>query len=640
MRRAERIFISGAGGVIGKEMLIKIAAYPELQVLAADKKSEPESLASNIEYWQGDLNDMTINELRGFAPTVFIHLAATNEDLSGSLDFWDDNFDNNLKLSHHLIGLIKQLPSLKRIVFASSYQIYNQDLYKFKSPQNKPHRLSESTSIQPISLIGLAKLTQEKELDAVSHFYRDSFNSLSVRIFAGYGPGSLDIISRWVRELLLGEEITVCAPESIFDFIYAKDSAEGLLKLALQSDCAGVINLGSGQSRRVSDVVATLQDYFPDMNARFIECDALFEASEADVSRLATEVDWVPEYSLKRAIGEIIAYEKSKPNLNSKIETLNVLITSSAKKTPLIRAIRGVCKTLDPGIKVIAGDTNKHVVSRYVADHFWEMPIAEDSNLEQIINYCHQAQIGLIVPTRDGELEFWARHKDEFAHQGINVMISSFKTIQICLDKVKFYEFAKEFGFNTIYTTSDLSSLTSEGLFVVKERYGSGALNIGIRLDFEEAAQYSHKLMNPIFQPLIVGKEISADVWIFPDAFESIVLRFRTVVVGGESQVTQIFRNTIIEESLLNLAKKLEIVGAAVIQAIIDEHGIAHIIECNPRIGGASTASNAAGSNVFRKMIRHYLLGESIGPIGKFERIHEILQVRTAVDEYFYDFDI
>jgi len=84
----------------------------------------------------------------------------------------------------------------------------------------------------------------------------------------------------------------------------------------------------------------------------------------------------------------------------------------------------------------------------------------------------------------------------------------------------------------------------------------------------------------------------------------------------------------------------LEIIGVAVIQAILDDFGDLHIIECNPRIGGASTASNAAGSRAFKKIIQFYLLGENIGPLGKTQRIQELVQIRTAVDEYSYDSDI
>ena len=39
-------------------------------------------------------------------------------------------------------------------------------------------------------------------------------------------------------------------------------------------------------------------------------------------------------------------------------------------------------------------------------------------------------------------------------------------------------------------------------------------------------------------------------------------------------------------------------------------------------------------------MIQHYLLGETIGPIGEIQKIQELVQIRTAIDEYSYDSDI
>jgi carbamoyl-phosphate synthase large subunit len=146
--------------------------------------------------------------------------------------------------------------------------------------------------------------------------------------------------------------------------------------------------------------------------------------------------------------------------------------------------------------------------------------------------------------------------------------------------------------------------------------------------------------VSPIFQPLVIGKEISADICIIPNFYESVVLRYRVLVENGESKVTKVYRNALLEKSILDLANKLEIVGPAVIQAIIDDSGIAQIIECNPRIGGASTASNAAGSNSFSKMISYFLFNERINTIGEQVRIRELTQVRTSSDEYFYDTDI
>lgn len=634
------MFISGAAGVIGRELLIKLSAYPAISVLAADKKPEPDDLASNIEYRQGDLNYLSAYEVEEFSPTIFIHLAASFERSSENLDFWDDNFSNNTKLSHHLMKIMKEIPSLKRVVFASSYLVYDEGLYQFRDPQTKPVKLIEYAPIRPRNLVGMAKLTHEKDLEFLELFHKDKFSCLSVRIFRGYGCGSRDVVSRWIRNLLNSQEIEVYNPEGYFDYIYAKDSAEGLFRLALQSNLAGAVNLGTGKSRKVSDILAILGEHFPDMKVQLIQSDSLFEASEADVSKLISEIVWKPEYSLESAIKEIIMYEKSNISNSIRDKNLNILITSSSHKSPLIRAMQNAGRDLDQRIEIVAADQDSNVVSRFMSKHFWEMPKAENSNLNQIISYCLEEQIGLIIPTRDGELEFWASHKHYFAEQDIEVLVSSLETIQFCLDKLKFFEFVKEIGSNPITTSTNQESLLATEKLVVKERYGAGSVNIGIGLEHDEASSHGSKLINPIFQPLIVGREISADVWIIPGAYESVVLRYRTLVIRGESQVTRVFRDTDIERNFLHMARKLKIIGPAVIQAIIDDLGVVHVIECNPRIGGASTASIAAGSNAFRKMMQHYLMGQFIGPVGKFEKIREIVQVRSAIDEYMYDIDI
>ena len=46
--------------------------------------------------------------------------------------FWDENFINNIKLSHHLMSLAKER-KFKRVIFASSYLIYS-PLHQFSKP--------------------------------------------------------------------------------------------------------------------------------------------------------------------------------------------------------------------------------------------------------------------------------------------------------------------------------------------------------------------------------------------------------------------------------------------------------------------------------------------------------------------------
>jgi carbamoyl-phosphate synthase large subunit len=639
MNRKERIFVSGAAGVIGKELLIKLGALNNVEVLAADRKPQPKDLPLNTEYLCGDLNDLTLGDLTAFSPTIFIHLAATFERSTESLDFWSDNYENNVSLSHHLMGLMTNVPSLKRVVFASSYLIYDQSLYQFNAPQISPVQLEETSIIRPRNLIGMAKLAHEKELEFLGEFFSEKFTALSVRIFRGYGRGSRDVVSRWIRSLISGEEILVYSPEGIFDFIYAKDSAEGLIKLALESDINGVINLGSGSSHRIADILRVLQRQFPNMKSVKKDLEIPYEASEANISKLIETINWKPEYTLDQAISEMIDYEKSNNTPTGLNRVTNVLVTSSSKKAPLIRALQKTAKKIDKEIKIIAGDLNSNVITRYVADEFWEMPILDDSTVKLIIEKCIEFNIGLIIPTRDGELSFWAKNKGEFNEKGIDVLISDFNSVAICLDKYRFYEFMKEHEFNCIETSLGLPTTPSKSAFVVKERFGSGSKNLGIGLSYTEAKSFASKLESPIFQPMVFGKEISADIWIIPGFFESVVLRSRDLIVEGESQITSIFHDETAERMFLEIAQKLRITGPAVFQAIIEESGEINVIECNARIGGASTASNAAGSGSFENIINYFAAGNKEFKPRKTRKIKQITQVRTSVDTHYDDFN-
>ncbi len=315
----------------------------------------------------------------------------------------------------------------------------------------------------------------------------------------------------------------------------------------------------------------------------------------------------------------------------------NVLVTSSSSKVPLIRSLKKAVNEIGQNFEIVAGDSDKRAVSKYAADRFWEMPLLEDAFLGEILAKCLELNIGLIIPTRDGELIFWARNQNLFQENGINVLISDIRTVDICLDKLEFYKFMKANGFNGVETFTELSDSESDSKFVVKERYGSGSKGLGLNLSFEAARDYAVMLEYPIIQPMIEGREVSADIWIIPNVFESVVLRSRDLIRNGESQITTVFLDPNLENTILSIAKQLGIVGAAVIQVIIDASGTPVVIECNARIGGASTASIAAGSGGFLNLFKHYILEEKDTNLDFVRQINPLTQIRYAVDEYRYD---
>jgi carbamoyl-phosphate synthase large subunit len=305
----KRVFISGGSGVIGTALVDRLIEKGA-SLFVGDLKPMPEKWSSLKKYREGDLISLSEKEIRDFAPEVFFHLAATFERSIETADFWQENFHHNILLSHHLLSLQKDLPSLKQIIFASSYLIYNPNHYLFQTPQNSSVPLVETTNAAPRNLCGMAKMLHEQELLFVKKF-RPDLQIINARIFRSYGKNSRDIISRWIRALIKNEPITIYCPEGRFDFIYAEDVAKGLLALA-ETDFNGTVNLGSGKSRSIHEVLDILRRHFGDIICRNEKADIPFEASEADMSLFHQLSPNLSFQSLEEAIPQLIAFEKQK----------------------------------------------------------------------------------------------------------------------------------------------------------------------------------------------------------------------------------------------------------------------------------------------------------------------------------------
>ncbi|MGP3561693.1 ATP-grasp domain-containing protein [Geobacillus sp. BK01] len=278
---------------------------------------------------------------------------------------------------------------------------------------------------------------------------------------------------------------------------------------------------------------------------------------------------------------------------------INVLVTSISKKVPLLQAVRRAMKKMGISGAVIGADRNGNCIGKYFVDEFWPMPSLEHFTVEEFISICRKKQIDFIIPTRDGELPFFSFYRQAFEENGIFVMVSEQQAVDVCLDKLRFYEVLSAYGFPVVPTTLSLAEL-DDGDYVVKERYGAGARNIGICLTKEEANRHAKKLEAPVFQPFIAGTEISIDLYMTRmGRTKGAVARKRDYVVNGESQITTTIRNEKLEGMCTAVASYLGLYGHAVMQVIIDREGQFHLIECNPRFGGASTLSIEAGLDSF-----------------------------------------
>ena len=625
----KKIFISGGNGVIGNYLVKKLHNAGSI-IFVGDLKPRPFCWPKDIIYRQGDLNFITRQEIEQFAPEYFFHLAATFERSVENYEFWDKNRWHNLHLSSFLMGLLKDSRSLRHVIFASSYLIYDPKLYKFQNPPKMPYYLKESDPIFPRNLTGAAKLNHEMELQFLNKFRNKQFTTISARIFRSYGIDSRDVISRWIRDLLADKELIVYRKEGIFDYVYAEDVAEGLIRLALLSK-SGIFNLGSGSGRKIEKVLEVLKSHFPAMKYREQDEDIAWEASQADVTKLHKMTGWKPVFQIEDSIPIIIEHEKKKLLAEVLHPDFNVMITSAARKIPMIQGIRYAMNKLNPSMRLVAADSDPYCIGRYFTDDFWEMPSIDQLKRQHVIEYCKANKIRLIIPSRDGELVFWSKFRAELENAGINVMICSPEVTSLAIDKLEFYRVLKAEGFPVIQTSTVLGDIQRENYIVVKDRFGAGSIDILINATKDIALERAAQMDNPVFQPFIEGLEYSVDAYVDKNgAVKGLMCRVRELVVAGESQVTRTVNDPLLENLIKGILKKWHFYGHVIVQVLKDGKGRYHIIEMNCRFGGASTLSVASGLDSF-----YWLLLETCGQDLRdypFIPVYNKLQIRYPKD--------
>jgi carbamoyl-phosphate synthase large subunit len=257
--------------------------------------------------------------------------------------------------------------------------------------------------------------------------------------------------------------------------------------------------------------------------------------------------------------------------------------------------MQAAVRQIDGQGQVIAGDMNPQALSAAVADGFWLMPPTRDDALPALLAGLKERQICAVLPTRDGELDFWARHAEQLQSVGVHVIVAPVPALALCVDKLAFGQFGAKHQLPFIAT-----ALTPDGLgpgpYVVKERYGAGSRSLGLNLGRGEALAHAQQLEAPIFQPMVTGREISVDGWLdHQGRAKGVVLRWRDRVINGESEVTTTFSHPAIEAQCITILQALGLTGPVVLQAMVDAQDQLHVIECNARFGGASTTGIAAG---------------------------------------------
>ena len=305
----KNIFVTGGAGVIGLQF-IEILKQHNFNIYVGDLKSKPSSFGPKITYFQGDLNNFNEKIFEELKIEVVVHLAATFERSIESKNFYNDNFVNNIKLSNHILNFVRNSKTVRKFLFASSYLVYDSQQYISDVPNQESVNLNSNSKISPRNLIGASKFYIENEISFLQRFMEEC-TFVTPRIYRGYGLGSRDVISRWIRDSLKGIELEAYDVDGKFDYIYCKDAAMGIYKLLFESSYQGTVDLGSGKSESIRNIISTISSAIPSTSVKITNSTGNFESSQCDISLIKKITNWTPKYHLEQAVMEITEYERN-----------------------------------------------------------------------------------------------------------------------------------------------------------------------------------------------------------------------------------------------------------------------------------------------------------------------------------------
>ena len=258
----KQVLITGGAGFIGSHtadvLLSQGFAVRVLDNLSSGKRANLNASAladGRLSFINGDVRDAAVVDAAVTGVDAVLHLAAQVSVPRSVADPVESS-------THNIAGFLNVLDAVRRhktprMVYASSAAVYG-------VPEALP--LTEANTAKPLSPYGLEKLIN----DQYAALYRELYgvSSVGMRYFNVYGPRQdpkspyAGVISKFADGLEGARPLRVFGDGSqTRDFIYVGDVARANA-LALQSGVTDVLNVGTGTSVTLLDLIDAMKEAF------------------------------------------------------------------------------------------------------------------------------------------------------------------------------------------------------------------------------------------------------------------------------------------------------------------------------------------------------------------------------------------
>lgn len=300
------------------------------------------------------------------------------------------------------------------------------------------------------------------------------------------------------------------------------------------------------------------------------------------------------------------------------------VLVMSAGSIPGVGIIRGLRAQSDIPVHLTAADMDAVSFGRFVADDDLLVPSAGSPDFIPFVLAQSQARgIDILFPVIDEELQPFADHQAEFAAAGIQVVTNAPETVRVAKDKLATYELAVAHGLPTPQTWAwdDRDQVGADDFPVyVKPRDGRGSVGVRRVESLAEFGTLGASCEGHLIQRAVDGQEYTVDLLMdFGGVVHAAIPRKRLQVKSGVCSKAE----TCEDEELCYLARRVAAVfnlaPRANVQFIRPASGPPQLIEVNPKFGGTSILSIAAGVNLPLQVLRLYLEWGFSAGVGTYE---------------------
>lgn len=304
-----KIVITGGAGFIGAEV-VKLSIEKGFKTIVIDKLTYAgdlkrlEEVKDKIAFYKADtINRKGIFEIfEREKPDIVLHLAAESHVDRSILD-------PSLFLKTNIIGTQNMLDAAKEFGVELFVNMSTDEVY---GELGKDGVFRETTPLNPNSPYSVSKASQ----DMLGRAYFRTYNIPVITVRASNNYGFWQYPEKLVPVVILktyyNEKIPVYGRgENVREWLFVRDCAEGILKVAIKGKAGEIYNIGSGEERKNIEVVKAILDIMgkPHSLIEFVKDRPGHDFRYAlDFSKIMKEIGWSPEVKFEEGIEKTVKW--------------------------------------------------------------------------------------------------------------------------------------------------------------------------------------------------------------------------------------------------------------------------------------------------------------------------------------------